>query len=52
MGTSLINDSRIFLILNAFDINNIEISKPFEINFNKNEVMEDGFIIAFFRYSR
>ena len=34
---------------NAFDINNIEISKPFEINFNKNEVMDDGFNIAFFR---
>ena len=27
----------------AFDINNIDISKPFEINFNKNEVIDEGF---------
>ena len=28
----------------AFDINNIEISKPFEINFDKNKVIDEGFI--------
>ena len=28
---------------NAFKIENIEISKPFEINFNKNEVLDEGF---------
>jgi len=27
----------------AFDINNIDISKPFEINFDKNEVIDEGF---------
>ena len=31
----------------AFDINNIEISTPFEINFDKNEVINDGFRKAF-----
>ncbi len=31
----------------AFDINNIDISIPFEINFNKNEVIDDGFRKAF-----
>ena len=31
----------------AFDINNIDISRPFEINFNKNEVIDDGFRKAF-----
>ena len=32
----------------AFVINNIEISKPFEINFDKNKVIDEGFIKAFF----
>ncbi len=27
----------------SFDINNIEISRPFEINFDKNEVIDEGF---------
>ena len=31
----------------AFDINNIDISRPFEINFNKNEVIDEGFRKAF-----
>jgi hypothetical protein len=31
----------------AFDINNIEISKPFEINFDKNKVIDEGFKLAF-----
>ena len=31
----------------AFDINNIEISRPFELNFNKNKVIDDGFKKAF-----
>tara|TARA_B100001094_G_C18080737_1_gene745051 strand:- start:150 stop:1229 length:1080 start_codon:yes stop_codon:yes gene_type:complete len=31
----------------AFEINNIEISKPFEINFNKNKVIDEGFREAF-----
>ena len=31
----------------AFDINNVEISRPFEINFNKNDIIDDGFKIAF-----
>ena len=32
----------------AFDINNIDISRPFEIDFNKNEVIDEGFNKAFF----
>ncbi len=31
----------------AFEINNIEISKPFEMSFNKNKVIDDGFRKAF-----
>jgi hypothetical protein len=31
----------------AFDINNIEVSKPFEINFDKNKVIDEGFEKAF-----
>ena len=31
----------------AFEINNIEISKPFKIEFNKNELIDEGFIEAF-----
>ena len=31
----------------AFDINNVEISKPFEINFDKNKVIDEGFRKAF-----
>ena len=33
----------------SFDVNNIEISKPFKINFDKNKVIDDGFIKAFSR---
>tara|TARA_B100001121_G_scaffold268311_1_gene252178 strand:+ start:2485 stop:3564 length:1080 start_codon:yes stop_codon:yes gene_type:complete len=32
----------------GFDIDNIEISKPFEINFDKNQVIDEGFKKAFF----
>ncbi len=32
----------------TFDINNIDISTPFEINFNKNDVINIGFKKAFF----
>ena len=31
----------------AFDIENIEISRPFELNFDKNKVIDDGFDKAF-----
>ena len=31
----------------SFSIENIEISKPFEINFDKNEVIDEGFVKAF-----
>ncbi len=31
----------------SFSINDIEISTPFEINFNKNEIIDKGFIKAF-----
>ena len=32
----------------AFDVKNIDISRPFEIDFNKNEVIDVGFKKAFF----
>jgi hypothetical protein len=32
----------------AFEINNIDISRPFEINFDKNEVIDEAFDKAFF----
>ncbi len=32
---------------NTFSINDIEISTPFEINFNKNEIIDEGFVKAF-----
>ena len=31
----------------AFDISNVEISKPFEINFDKKKVIDEGFRKAF-----
>ena len=31
----------------SFNVNNIEISRPFEMNFDKNKVIDDGFIKAF-----
>ena len=31
----------------SFNIENIEVSKPFEINFDKNKVIDEGFIKAF-----
>ena len=31
----------------SFDINNIDITRPFEINFNKNEVIDEGFRKAY-----
>ena len=31
----------------SFNIDNVEVSKPFEINFNKNEVIDNGFKNAF-----
>ncbi len=36
----------------SFDINNIDISRPFEINFSKNEVIDEGFKEAFFRLTK
>ncbi len=32
-----------------FEVNNIDISKPFEINFDKNKVIDEGFRTAFFQ---
>jgi len=32
----------------SFDVENIDISRPFEKNFNKNEVIDEGFEKAFF----
>ena len=31
----------------AFEIDNVNISRPFEINFNKNEVIDEGFKKAY-----
>jgi hypothetical protein len=41
--------STTFFKVKAFEINNVEISKPFEINFNKNKVIDEGFREAFFQ---
>ena len=30
-----------------FSVNDIEIATPFEINFNKNEIIDEGFTKAF-----
>ena len=40
--------STVNLYAKTFNINNIEISKPFEMKFDKNEVINDGFERAFF----
>ena len=37
-----------FLYANTFKISNIEISSPFELSFNKNRVIDDGFRSSFF----
>ena len=39
--------STTFLQANIFKVSDIEISSPFELNFNKNRVIDDGFQIAF-----
>ena len=31
----------------TFTVNDIEISTPFEINFDKNEIIDEGFLKAF-----
>ena len=31
----------------AFDIDNVNISQPFELNFNKNDVIDEGFKKAY-----
>ena len=35
------------VISKAFEIENIDISQPFELNFNKNDVIDKGFEMAF-----
>ena len=37
-----------FLYANSFKVSDIEISSPFELNFNKNKVIDDGFRASFF----
>ena len=39
--------STTFLFAESFSIKNIEISKKFNMNFQKNEVLDEGFKIAF-----
>ena len=39
--------STTFSYANSFKVNNIEISKPFDINFNKNDAIDEGFDLAF-----
>ena len=40
--------STTYLHANTFKVSNIEISSPFEVNFEKNLVIDDGFKISFF----
>ena len=35
------------IFANTFTVNDIEISTPFEINFDKNEIIDEGFNQAF-----
>ena len=37
-----------FLHANSFKVSDIEISAPFELNFNKNRVIDDGFRASFY----
>ena len=39
--------STVYVQAKSFVINNIDITRPFEINFNKNEVLDDGFRKAY-----
>ena len=39
--------STTYLHANSFKVSNIEISAPFELNFEKNSVIDDGFKISF-----
>jgi len=39
--------STTFLSANSFKVSNIEISSPFELNFEKNTVIDEGFQISF-----
>ena len=39
--------STVYVQAKSFEINNIDITRPFEINFNKNEVLDDGFRKAY-----
>ena len=47
LSLNLIFFSTIKVQANSFEINNIEISKPFENNFNKRTVIDKGFKEAF-----
>ena len=40
--------STTYLHANTFKVSNIEISSPFEVNFEKNRVIDDGFKTSFF----
>ena len=44
---SIIIFSTTFLYANTFNVSDIEISSPFELNFKKNNVIDEGFHIAF-----
>jgi hypothetical protein len=37
-----------FLYANTFKVSDIEVSSPFELNFNKNKVIDDGFKASFY----
>ena len=37
-----------FLNANSFKVSDVEISSPFELNFNKNKVIDDGFKVSYF----
>ena len=40
--------STTYLYANTFRISDIEISSPFELNFNKNRAIDKGFQVSFF----
>ena len=45
---SIIIFSTTLLYANTFKVSNVEISSPFELNFNKNSVIDDGFRESYF----
>ena len=42
--------STTYSLANTFKVSDIEISSPFELNFNKNRVIDEGFQTSFLNF--